>query len=68
MTRESNVPLEKWVEEIVKRTVAEHVASCPVASRVTKMEVRLSSLLGFMAGSGGLGGAAGGLIVKMLGG
>ena len=67
MTKQQ-VPLERWVEEIVKRTVAEHVASCPMSPRVQRLEVRLSSLMAFMVGSGGLGGAAGGVIVKLLGG
>lgn len=59
------VPLEKWIEEIIKRTVAEHVNSCPVAPRVSRLEIRLSSLVAFMAGSGLLGGTAGAVIVRV---
>ena len=64
----SQVPVEKWVEEIIRRTVAEHIASCPNIDRIQRLEVRLSSLVAFMAGSGTLGGIAGGLLAKLMGG
>ncbi|MFH1498199.1 MAG: hypothetical protein ABII82_10280 [Verrucomicrobiota bacterium] len=53
--------------EIIRRTVAEHVASCPVAERVQRLEIKLSSLVAFMAGAGLLGGGTGALIVKLAG-
>jgi len=62
------IPIETWVEAIIRRTVAEHVASCPVNARVSKLEIRLSSLMAFMAGSGILGGGAGALIFRLMGG
>lgn len=66
------LPLAPWVHEIVestaKRVIAEHVATCPLSSRIMQLEVRFSALIGFMVGSGLLGGVGGGLLVKMLGG
>jgi len=61
-----SVPIEAWIEEIIKRTVAEHVSTCPVAERVVKLEIRLSSLVAFMAGSGLLGGGAGAVVSHFL--
>jgi hypothetical protein len=62
-----DVAIEKWVEEIIRRTVAEHMASCPNVARIQRIEVRFSSLVGFMFGSGTLGGVAGGLLAKLIG-
>ena len=64
----AHVPIEQWVEEIIRRTVAEHLSNCPNAERIQRLEVKWGTLLGFMAGSGTLGGLAGGIIVKMVGG
>jgi len=66
MAMTDNVPLEKWVEEIIRRTIAEHVSSCPVQTRVQRLEVKMGSLIGFMAGSGILGGGVGALFVKIV--
>lgn len=66
MTSPGEVPIEKWVEEIIKRTVAEHIASCPLRGRVEKVELRFASLLAFMTGSGMLGGVGGALISRLL--
>jgi hypothetical protein len=67
-----SLPLAPWVHEIVestaKRVIAEHVATCPLASRMTQLEVKFSALVGFMVGSGILGGVGGGLLVKAMGG
>ena len=68
MTKPGDVPIERWVEEIIKRTVAEHIATCPNAGKIQRLEVRWSALVGFMTGSGTLGGLAGGLMVKLIGG
>jgi len=54
------------MEEVVRRTMAEHVATCPVAPEVNKIKIRFASLLAFMAGSGTLGGLAGGIMVRLL--
>jgi hypothetical protein len=64
----SDVPIEKWVEEIIRRTVAEHLATCPNVVRIQRLEVKWSTLMGFMAGSGTLGGIAGGIVSRILGG
>jgi len=65
---EIKLPLEPWVREIVKATVREHAANCPVAARVGKLEMRFSALIGFMIGSGTLGGVAGAFLTSILGG
>ena len=65
---EQNVVFEKWVEELIKRVVAEHVSGCPIAPRVGKLEVRFGVLIGYMFGSGVIGGAAGGILFKIIGG
>lgn len=59
--------------EEAEKTILQHLSLCPFASlnieeRVRKIETRFALLLGFMVGSGFLGGAAGGLMVKLLGG
>ena len=76
-----SVPLEQWVKEIVretiKETLPEHTRACeamllvPVvrdtAEKVDKLRMRFATLIGFMIGSGALGGAAGAVVVKILG-
>ena len=59
-------PLEPWVERIITVTVLRHQEKCPVKDRVAKIELKLATLLGFMAGSGLLGGATGALVAKCL--
>jgi len=66
MTTAGDVPIERWVEEIIKRTVAEHIATCPTASALQKLQVRFSSLLAFMLGSGLVGGLGGGILSQLL--
>jgi hypothetical protein len=63
----SDVPIEKWVEEIIRRTVAEHIATCPYGQRVQRMEMKWSALIGFMCGSGTLGGFAGAILSRLIG-
>lgn len=58
--------------EDARKIVAEHEASCPfsklkIEERVRSVEMRFTTLIGFMAGSGVLGGVAGGAIFKALG-
>ena len=76
-----SVPLEQWVKEIVRETVKEafpeHARTCeamqlvPVvketAKKVDELRMRFATLVGFMVGSGALGGAAGAVVVKLLG-
>jgi hypothetical protein len=67
---------EAWVhlvsrEESIK-TIQEHLGWCPFAKlgieeRVRTMENRFTLLIGFMVGSGILGGVAGTLLSKLLG-
>lgn len=64
----ANVPLEAWVEAIIDRALAKHQDGCPVRARVEKLEIRLASLVAFMAGSGLLGGVAGALVSRLFGG
>jgi hypothetical protein len=61
-------PLEPWVERVIDRALLKHMYTCPVAVRVTKIELRLSALIGFMLGSGMLGGAAGAMVYRAFGG
>ncbi len=74
---EVRVPLDKFVRGIAREAawtvIKEHQKSCaaflglpPVIERVAKLEIRLSSLIAFMAGSGLLGGAAGAALVRFL--
>jgi len=59
---------EHWrlIDEIIRRTVAEHVASCPLGHRVQRLEVRVSALVAFMAGAGVLGGGVGAGLARLL--
>lgn len=61
------MPLEAWAEQLVDRCLSKHQNNCPVRSRVEKLELRFSSLIAFMAGSGLFGGAIGAVIAKFLG-
>jgi len=61
------VPLTDWVREIVRQAVAEHITMCPMGERVQKLEMRASTLIGFMVGSGVISGGAVGLIAKLWG-
>jgi hypothetical protein len=54
------------VERIIAVTVLRHQEKCPVKDRVAKIELRLATLLGFMAGSGLLGGATGAVVARCL--
>ena len=66
---EIKVPLERWVREIAREAattaLAEHQKQCKISAveeRVAKVEIRQATLVGFMAGSGVLGGLAGALV------
>ena len=62
-----HVPLEQWAKDLVEHALDRHAAKCPLAKRVATLEVRFSSAVAFMVGSGLLGGLAGAL-VSLLGG
>ena len=60
------------VAEETRKVIIEHLNLCPFAkfdieSRVRTMEQRWAALIGFMLGSGILGGTAGALLTKLLG-
>jgi len=64
--------IHQAASEDARRIVAEHVSVCPftvlkIEERVRTVEMRFTTLVGFMAGSGLLGGVAGGAIFKALG-
>lgn len=72
---DNEITLQQYVDEIVRRVeetnrrlIAEHESRCPAHPRIQRLEVRLSSLVAFMCGSGTLGGVAGGLLAKLIGG
>ena len=61
------------IKEEIREALMQHNKDCPfnsllIEGRVRLVETRFSLLLGFMAGSGLLGGATGGLLIKLLGG
>ena len=60
--------LVRRIEETNRRLIAEHEARCSAHGRIQRLEVRLSSLVAFMCGSGTLGGLAGGLLARLVGG
>jgi len=59
--------------EEASKVILQHLKLCPFANlnieeRVRKIETRIALLLGFMIGSGIIGGAAGAAVIKALGG
>lgn len=60
------IKLEDWVEAIIERAVSKHVSACPVHEKVQRLEIKWAQLVGFMLGSGTLGGVAGSVISKVL--
>ena len=53
---------------LIDRALARHRAECPLWGRVEKLEIRLASLIAFMLGAGLLGGGAGAILAKLIGG
>ncbi|HOD84659.1 MAG TPA: hypothetical protein PKG77_24850 [Phycisphaerae bacterium] len=66
-TAEITMPLEQWTETVIDRALAKHAETCPVADRVRVLEIRVAALIGYMVGSGVVGGAAGAVIAKLMG-
>lgn len=61
------------IREEARKVIKEHLMLCPFAQldieeRIRKQENRFHLLVGFMLGSGVLGGAAGAVVFKALGG
>jgi hypothetical protein len=58
-------------EASARQVVIEHIGLCPFAKsdiepRLRRLEINFGRLLGFMVGSGLIGGAAGGALIKAL--
>lgn len=75
---EIQVPLTDFVKQIAREAaqevIKEHVATCQTAiafpasvERLRKLEIKTSTLIGFMAGSGALGGGIGAIAAKLMG-
>ncbi|MBN2559911.1 MAG: hypothetical protein JXQ75_03150 [Phycisphaerae bacterium] len=61
-------PLPEWVERVIDRALYKHQSLCPVIVKVNKLELRFAALVGYMLGSGLVGGAAGAaLMARILG-
>jgi hypothetical protein len=65
--------LRLLAREEATKVILQHLALCPFANlkieeRVRSLETRFAALLGFMVGSGLLGGVAGAGLVKLFGG
>jgi len=58
--------LPPWAPLLVRAFIAEHSTTCPVRERVQRIEVRFGFLIGYMIGSGLIGGVAGSLIIKAI--
>ena len=64
-------PLDVWAEKLLDAALKRHTLWCMrygVGSEVGRMRLRLAALVGFMAGSGLLGGAAGAILARAIGG
>ena len=55
--------LEPWVKRVIRETLAEHAADCPLHDRVTRLELSFSKAVGMAVGAG----AMGGLVVQLVG-
>ena len=63
---EMTVTVKEFVRSIVHESMAAHVVECPVAAKMQRLEVRLAALVGYMAGSGIIGGTMGAVVCKLL--
>ena len=59
-------PLEEWAEKLIDRALLKHEARCPVVGRVQRLEVRFAALLGYMVGSGLVGGVLGAGLIRLI--
>lgn len=60
-------PLADWVERVIDRALEKHINTCPLHARVHRLEIRFSSFVAFMIGTGVVGGVAGSLLTSLLG-
>lgn len=64
-------PLDDWIEDRLLAALQRHSLWClqhGVGADVGRLKLRFAMLVGFMVGSGLLGGAAGALLAKAIGG
>ena len=81
MSNEVTLPLPEYLRELAlvagregaRLALDEHKRNCPapaaiatLQTEVTAIKIRFATLLGFMAGSGVLGGTAGALLTELL--
>ena len=69
--------VRKTAWEVVKEAMPQHTKGCEAmllvptiketAKKVDELRMRFATLIGFMVGSGALGGAAGAIVSKLLG-
>jgi hypothetical protein len=62
-------PLDKWVEKLLDAALIRHSRWCLAhgpGADLTRLRLRFALLIGFMIGSGLLGGAAGAAVMKCL--
>jgi hypothetical protein len=72
MTEQDWISIHQAAREEAQKIVSDHLGWCPFAKlqieeRVRGIENRFTLLVGFMVGSGLLGGTAGALITKLIG-
>lgn len=58
--------LDDFLDLVVEKAIAKHIETCQVRKKVDKLELRFAAFVGFMLGSGLLGGAIGGYLVKVI--
>jgi hypothetical protein len=64
--------VQRIAREQAHATILQHLSLCPfgvlkIEERVRKIETNYAALLGFMLGSGLIGGGAGALLTKLIG-
>ena len=64
--RDITIPLEEWAEHLIDRALAKHRDQCPLYGRVRKLEIRFALLIGYMVGSGLVGGIVGALLSRIV--
>ncbi len=57
---------KKAAREAASTALTEYRANCPLEQRLRRVELRFAALVGFMTGSGFLGGFAGGMLANLL--
>jgi len=72
MTKEERknimLPFDEWVETVIALAIAKHQQDCPGPAGVNRLNLRFAYTVGFMVGSGIVGGMIGSLVPRVLGG